>query len=135
MIDMGIPNRGPQITATTILFLSLSWMVVLARCYARIFVTKNFYLDDFLASICLVCQNCTSCDTFSLPSIYLILSFCKNLGLTLKILFTAYGGVGIAGVYFGAGRHVYDLPPEGIKAALKVRSTSAYRSNTIPDMI
>jgi len=89
MINMGIPNRGPQITATTILFLSLSWIVIVARCYARIFVTKNFYVDDLLAGICL-------------------------------ILFTAYGGVGIAGVYFGVGRHVYDLPPAGIRASLKV---------------
>jgi len=86
---MGVPNRGPQITATTLLFLSLTWIVVVARCYARIFITKNFFLDDFLAAVCL-------------------------------ILFTAYGAVGIAGVYTGVGRHVYDLPPAGIKASLKV---------------
>jgi hypothetical protein len=53
---MGIPNRGPQITGTTLLFLSLSWLVVIARYYARIFLTKNFFLDDFLAGVCLVSQ-------------------------------------------------------------------------------
>jgi len=36
------------------------------------------------------------------------------------ILFTAYGAVGIAGVYSGVGRHVYDIPLAGIKASLKV---------------
>jgi hypothetical protein len=48
----------------------------------------------------------------------------ENYRLTLKILFTAYGGVGIAGVYWGAGRHVYDLPPANIRAAMKVGSES-----------
>jgi len=101
---MGTPNRGPQITATTLLFLSLSWITVVTRYYARIFVTNNFFFDDFLAGVCL-------------------------------ILFTAYGAVGIAGVYSGAGRHVYDVSPAGIKASLKVRSTSAYPSNRIPDVL
>ena len=51
---MGVPNRGPQITAVTLLFLSLSWVVVLARYYVRAFITKNFFIDDFLTGVCLV---------------------------------------------------------------------------------
>jgi len=36
------------------------------------------------------------------------------------LLFTAYCAVGITGVHEGVGRHVYDLPPANIEAALKV---------------
>ena len=51
---MVIPNRGPSITITTIVFLALSWIVVVTRYYVRIFITKNFSLDDWLTGLCLV---------------------------------------------------------------------------------
>ena len=51
---MAIENRGPQVEAVAITFLTLSWIAVSLRCYARIFITKLFRIDDWLAVIALV---------------------------------------------------------------------------------
>jgi hypothetical protein len=51
---MAIDNRGPQVEAVAILFLTLSWIAVGLRCYVRLFLTKLFRVDDWLAVISLV---------------------------------------------------------------------------------
>jgi hypothetical protein len=46
---MAIENRGPQVHAVLIPFIILSWIVVGLRCYVKLFMTKSFKIDDWLA--------------------------------------------------------------------------------------
>jgi len=46
--------RGPDIKAVAILFLTLTWISVSLRCYVRVFLTKLFRIDDWLAVATLV---------------------------------------------------------------------------------
>jgi hypothetical protein len=46
---MAIENRGPQVEAVATLFLILSWIAVGLRCYVKLFITKLFKIDDWLA--------------------------------------------------------------------------------------
>jgi hypothetical protein len=41
-------NRGPELLGVIILFLVLSWLTVLARCWVRIRMIKAFAFDDWL---------------------------------------------------------------------------------------
>jgi hypothetical protein len=50
---MQTPDRGPQLAATIILFLCLSWVTVILRCYVRIRMIKCFAFDDYLTLITL----------------------------------------------------------------------------------
>jgi hypothetical protein len=49
-----IENRGPQVEAVAIAFLTLAWIAVCLRCYVKLFMTKLFRIDDWLAVIALV---------------------------------------------------------------------------------
>lgn len=51
---MAIENQGPQVEAVAILFLALAWITVGLRCYVKIFMTKLFKIDDWLALASLV---------------------------------------------------------------------------------
>jgi hypothetical protein len=51
---MAIPNRGPQVEAVAILFLTLAWISVTLRCYVRVFITRLFRIDDWLSILILV---------------------------------------------------------------------------------
>jgi len=51
---MAIDNRGLQVEAVAILFLVLSWIAVSLRCYVKLFITKLFRIDDWLAVLSLV---------------------------------------------------------------------------------
>lgn len=51
---MAIPDHGPQIQTVGILFLSLAWISVLLRCSVKIFITRLFRIDDWLAILTLV---------------------------------------------------------------------------------
>jgi hypothetical protein len=42
-------ERGGDIKAVAILFLTLSWISVSLRCYVRFFIKKLFRVDDWLA--------------------------------------------------------------------------------------
>jgi hypothetical protein len=46
-------DRGTEMLGVVILFLVLSWLTVLARCYVRIFMIKAFAVDDWLILITL----------------------------------------------------------------------------------
>jgi len=48
---MPAENRAPEVTGVATLFLALSTLTILARCYCRIFVVKGFGLDDWAAVI------------------------------------------------------------------------------------
>lgn len=50
---MQAPNRGPELEGTIILFLALSWVTVVLRCYVRIRMIKCFAIDDYLTLITL----------------------------------------------------------------------------------
>lgn len=47
-------NRAPQVEAVTALFLTLTWITALMRCYVRGVMAKTFGLEDWLAIIALV---------------------------------------------------------------------------------
>jgi hypothetical protein len=47
-------ERGADIKAVAILFLTLSWISVSLRCYVRLFIKKIFRVDDWLAVATLV---------------------------------------------------------------------------------
>lgn len=41
-------DRGPELLAVVLLFLILSWLTVLTRCWVRIRMVKAFAIDDWL---------------------------------------------------------------------------------------
>ncbi|KAH8683351.1 hypothetical protein BGZ60DRAFT_217876 [Tricladium varicosporioides] len=51
---MAVENRGPQVAASAILFLTLSWIFVSLRCYVRTVLMKSFGADDWLAVAALI---------------------------------------------------------------------------------
>ncbi len=51
---MAVDNRGPQVEAVAIVFLILAWIAVILRCSVRIFITRLFRIDDWLAVLTLV---------------------------------------------------------------------------------
>jgi hypothetical protein len=51
---MAIEDRSPQIIAVGILFLTLAWALTILRCYVRIYSTRLFRSDDWLALATLV---------------------------------------------------------------------------------
>jgi hypothetical protein len=50
-------DRGPQVAAVAILFLTLSWVAVSLRCYVRTVLMKSFGADDWLAVASLVSRT------------------------------------------------------------------------------
>jgi hypothetical protein len=46
---MAIEDRAPQLHAVLIPFIILSWIAVGLRCYVKLFMTKLFRIDDWLA--------------------------------------------------------------------------------------
>ena len=50
-------DRGPQVAAVAILFLTLSWVAVSLRVYVRTMLMKSFGMDDWLAVASLVSPN------------------------------------------------------------------------------
>lgn len=53
-LAMAIEDRGPQIAAVGILFLTLPWIAVSLRCYVRTCIMKSFGSDDWLSVASLV---------------------------------------------------------------------------------
>ena len=51
---MAIENRGPEVEAVAIAFLTLSWIAVSLRCYVKFFMIKLFRIDDWLMVLSLV---------------------------------------------------------------------------------
>jgi hypothetical protein len=47
-------NRGPEVEAVAILFLTLAWISVSLRYYVRAVMMKSFGMDDWLAIVALV---------------------------------------------------------------------------------
>lgn len=52
---MAIEDRGPQVEAVAITFLTLSWIAVTLRCYVKFYMIKLFRIDDWFAVLSLVC--------------------------------------------------------------------------------
>ena len=48
---MPIAGRGPQVSGVAGLFLALSTLSIILRCYCRALVVKSFGLDDWFAVI------------------------------------------------------------------------------------
>jgi hypothetical protein len=51
---MAIEDRGPQVEAVAITFLTLSWIAVCLRCYVKLYMIKLFRINDWLAVLSLV---------------------------------------------------------------------------------
>lgn len=51
---MATKDRGPEVAAVAILFLTLAWIFVTLRCYVRAAMMKSFGMDDWLAVAALV---------------------------------------------------------------------------------
>jgi len=51
---MASQNLGPKLDAVVILFVTLSWITVMLRCYVRLKLIKCFSVDDYLILITLV---------------------------------------------------------------------------------
>jgi hypothetical protein len=51
---MAIEDRGPQVEAVAITFLTLSWIAVSLRCYVKFYIIKLFRIDDWFAVLSLV---------------------------------------------------------------------------------
>lgn len=43
-------GRGPELLGTVGLFVALSTIAIILRCYTRIFIVKSFGLDDYTAA-------------------------------------------------------------------------------------
>ena len=108
VVDLEESNGGPLV-ATAIIFMALSWVSVLLRCYVRVHLTKNFQLDDAFMLISQVCppyMNSTSQGDK--------LTICDE-----KIIFTFSCASIFLGVESGIGHHNASLPQdeeiEGLK--------------------
>jgi hypothetical protein len=71
---MGIPiaGRGYELLGTVVLFVALSSITMFMRIYCRVFLVKNFGLDDYLAVAAWI--------TFSLFSAFAILGVHNGTG-------------------------------------------------------
>jgi len=58
---MAAKDRGPQLAAVAILFLTLTWIFVSLRCYVRTVMMKSFGMDDWLAVASLVSWASSFC--------------------------------------------------------------------------
>lgn len=47
-------NRSPQLVAVAAAFLAMIWITVPLRCFVRIFIMKQFQLDDMFLVAALV---------------------------------------------------------------------------------
>lgn len=52
---MSVPNRGPELFAVNVAFISLAGISYLLRCFVRLKMVKAFGLDDWLMGLALVC--------------------------------------------------------------------------------
>lgn len=119
-----VKGRGPQVAGAAGLFVALSTVAVLLRCYCRVIIVKQFGLDDWLTFISWVC------------SLYLLFppyTHTHTQGATLdaytficlQVLFVFYCTFSIAGTHHGTGQHAYDLPPNELPIGLKVSFPSS----------
>jgi hypothetical protein len=51
---MAVEDRGPQVQATAITFLTLAWIAVCLRCYVKLYMIQMFRINDWLAVLSLV---------------------------------------------------------------------------------
>jgi hypothetical protein len=52
-----LADRGPSIVAVDAVFLALSSISVLLRCYCRLYVIRKFAIDDWFALLSWVCED------------------------------------------------------------------------------
>ncbi|KAK9776514.1 hypothetical protein SCAR479_06837 [Seiridium cardinale] len=88
----GIENRGPQLFAVDVFFMTLAIVTTLLRCYVRLFMVKSWGRDDW---------------------------FMLLATLLIQIAFTLFGSFSIAGVHYGTGRHFADLDENGAMTAME----------------
>lgn len=105
-------DRGPQVSAVAGLFLALSTIGIILRCYCRAFVVKAFGMDDWFAVLAWV--------SYIIPPPIVHVS--RNADNKRQVFFTFFCAFAITGVHYGTGQHAADLPPEDIPVGLKVRS-------------
>ncbi|RDL36920.1 Uncharacterized protein BP5553_06272 [Venustampulla echinocandica] len=101
-----VETRGPQAAGAAGLFLGLSWIFVLLRCYCRAAIVRRFGPEDYL---CVISQVALS-----------ILDLGNNEADAGQVIFTVYCTLVLVGVQYGTGRHAVDIiPPTDIPIGLK----------------
>lgn len=60
-------TRGPSAIITVSVLLGLVTLLLVARIYTRVYISRGFGLDDVLILLAYVCE--TSCSHYSFPSI------------------------------------------------------------------
>jgi hypothetical protein len=105
---MAVEDRGPQVAAVGILFLTLAWIFTTLRCFVRISVIRLFRMDDWLAVATLV-RVIYSCSEF------------EEL-IIRQAIYTVYCTFVLAGARYGTGRHLVDVPQQDVVIAMKVLS-------------
>ncbi|KFY57146.1 hypothetical protein V496_06536 [Pseudogymnoascus sp. VKM F-4515 (FW-2607)] len=84
-------GRGPELLGTVGLFVALSTIAIILRCYTRIFIVKSFGFDDYSAAA----------------------------AWTYNILFMLYSTFAVSGVHNGTGQHAVDIPDDVLPVGLK----------------
>jgi hypothetical protein len=64
-----VAGRGPQVAGVAGLFLALSTITIMLRCYCRAFVVKSFGLDDWSALVAWVRIALSSDETLMLIAV------------------------------------------------------------------
>lgn len=107
-----IENRGPQLFAVDVFFMTLAIVTTLLRCYVRLFLVKSWGIDDWFMLGATVGADISS-------DIRLCL-----LNNSIQTAFTLFSSFSIAGTHFGTGRHFADLTEYGALSAMKVHQRS-----------
>jgi hypothetical protein len=102
-----IAGRGPEVNGVAGLFLALSTVAIILRCYCRALVVKSFGVDDWFAVIAWVC--------FSSRKLY-----ASPANRRRQVFFVFFCTFAITGVFHGTGQHADRLPPTEIPVGLKV---------------
>lgn len=109
MASEAIENKGPQLHALAIAFVSLAWIGVLLRAYTRAFIVKQITWDDKFIGASLVRSTPVTSITRS--------SYCTD---QFKVFYTLYCSFVLVGVHYGTGRHDADLSVDSMLTALRV---------------
>jgi hypothetical protein len=104
---------GPQVIGVYSFFLALTTVAITLRTYCRVYVLKNFALDDWLAVTAWV-RSSSRVTMIIITSMYTDIS-------SVQVFFAIYSAFAITGTYHGTGQHAWSIHPSTeIPVALKV---------------
>ncbi len=110
---MALDDRGPQLAAVTLFFVSLAALTVTLLCFVRLFILKVFQVEDWLAVASMVNKPTLPLEGGG----QLLMELGANRD---KASFVAYTAIVMHTISYGAGKHLAAVPVEHIPLALKV---------------